>query len=130
MKLTPMEERWFGQGIRTKLNASAEQLDRTAVDRLFAARQKALAAQVSCTGELSLAGFGRHALNWCEDNLRPFLLAASLVVAIVCGNYVASVQRLHDLADLDSAVLTDDLPISAYLDNGFHSWLSDTSSQR
>jgi hypothetical protein len=131
MNLTHIEEREFGRRIRDQLNAGTNRLERPIVDQLHAARQAALAHHHTVvSGELSLAGFGRQTWNWCEDNLRPFLLAASLVVAVVCGNYVVSVQRINDLEDIDSAVLADDLPLSAYLDNGFHSWLADSSSQR
>ena len=58
------------------------------------------------------------------------LMALALASAILCGNALMSAQRSDDLEDLDSALLSDDLPINAYLDKGFHSWLADTSLQR
>ncbi|MDP5241203.1 DUF3619 family protein [Uliginosibacterium sp. 31-16] len=123
------EEREFGQYIRHKLNLGLTQLNEPVVSRLHAARQAALARQPAAAASLSLAGAGRHTWAWCEDNVRPFLMALSLAAAIVCGNYLMSAQRMDELEDIDSALLTDDLPIEAYLDNGFHSWLADTSSQ-
>lgn len=130
MNTCHIDEREFARLIRHTLNTGMAELDKPVCDRLFAARQAALARHAERVGELSLAGFGRHTWTWCEDNLRPFLVAASLVVAVVCSNYVVSVQRISDLEDIDSAVLADDLPINAYLDTGFHSWLAGTSSSQ
>ena len=128
MKTQALNEREFGQFIRHQLNTGLTQLDKPITDRLHNARQAALAGVAA--PQFVLAGAGRHTLGWCEDNLRPFLMAMALAVAILCGNYLMSAQRQDDLEDIDSALLSDDLPIGAYLDKGFHSWLADTSSQR
>ncbi|MBS1208060.1 MAG: hypothetical protein H6R19_458 [Proteobacteria bacterium] len=126
-----IDERELGQFIRNKLNGSLIHLDKPVLDRLHLARQAALARQPALSAQFSLAGAGRHTWVWCEDNLRPFLVALSLVVAILGVNQIMSMQRIDDLEDIDSALLTDDLPINAYLDTGFHSWLAaDASSQR
>lgn len=122
-------ERELGRFVCHHLNLGTTKLDKSVADRLFAARQAALSQQAGLVGEFSLAGVGRSTLFWCEDNLRPMLLAASLVLAVACGNYLMSMQRISDLEDIDSALLTDDLPINAYLDNGFRSWLADTSQR-
>lgn len=122
-------ERELGHFICHQLNLGTVKLDKPIADRLFAARQAALNHQAGRVSELSLAGMGRNTLFWCEDNLRPMLLAASLVLAVACGNYLMSMQRTSDIEDIDSALLTDDLPINAYLDNGFRSWLADTSQR-
>lgn len=128
MNTQPLNEREFGQSIRHQLNNGLTQLDKPITERLHSARQAALAGVP--TPQLALIGAGRHTLVWCEDHLRPFLMAAGLAIAILCGNYLMSAQRLDELEDIDSALLSDDLPIGAYLDQGFHSWLADTSSQR
>ena len=33
-------------------------------------------------------------------------------------------QRISELAELDAAVLSDELPLSAYLDHGFNAYLT------
>ena len=48
------------------------------------------------------------------------------MAALVLG--LAGVAYMHtgtasDIADIDAGLLTDDLPINAYLDQGFDSWL-------
>lgn len=129
MSTSDIDERTFSQFICHHLNSSLSDLDKPVADGLFAARQAALAHHTVTTGELSLAGVGRMTWGWCEGNLRPFIVAFSLVVAVVGSNYVMSLHRINDQEDIDSAVLSDDLPLDAYLDNGFHSWLVNTSSQ-
>lgn len=127
MKTTPLDEREFGQFIRHQLNAGLTQIDKPIAERLHSARQAALAGVL--TPQPSLVGAGRHTLDWCEDHLRPFLMALALTMAVLGGNYLMSAQRQDELEDIDSALLSDDLPIGAYLDKGFHSWLADNSSQ-
>ena len=52
------------------------------------------------------------------------------VAALVLG--LAGVAYMHstpttDIADIDAALLTDELPLDAYLDQGFDSWLKRSS---
>jgi hypothetical protein len=50
------------------------------------------------------------------------------VVALVGGiaviAYWENLQRSAELADIDAAMLSDDLPLNAYLDHGFNAYLS------
>jgi hypothetical protein len=39
-------------------------------------------------------------------------------------------QPADDQADIDAALLTDDLPVHAYLDNHFAQWLKNSSSEQ
>ena len=38
-------------------------------------------------------------------------------------------QRIAELAELDAALLSDELPLSAYLDHGFNAYLANRSEQ-
>ena len=38
-------------------------------------------------------------------------------------------QQLNDLEETDSAILSSDLPIDAYLDRGFQNWLKHTGDE-
>lgn len=120
----------LGHFIRHQLNGSLQALDPAITDRLFAARQAALGQQHVLASAHALAGAGQLTWNWCSEHLRPAMLACGLLLALACGNYLMSSQRLNDLEEIDSALLADDLPINAYLDPGFHSWLADHSSRR
>jgi hypothetical protein len=51
-------------------------------------------------------------------------LPALFVVARVAGIYTwQQNQRLAEIEEIDAELLTDDLPIDAYLDRGFEAWL-------
>jgi hypothetical protein len=59
--------------------------------------------------------------------LRRFALAwplAALVISLVGIAYWEDQQRTAELADIDAAMLSDDLPLNAYLDHGFNAYLS------
>ncbi len=43
--------------------------------------------------------------------------------------YWHSVQYVTELEEVDSALLADDLPPEAFLDNDFFEWLKDDSSE-
>ena len=43
--------------------------------------------------------------------------------------YWHSVQYVTELEEVDSALLSDDLPPEAFLDNDFFEWLKDDSSE-
>jgi hypothetical protein len=124
-----LNEQQFGLKIRHKLNLGNSELNPATLDRLFQARQEALSRHVASVSEFSLAGLGRHIFNLGEDHWRPIAAAAALIGFLVCGDYVTSMQRAAELEEVDSALLADDLPINAYLDRGFDTWLN-SSGQR
>ena len=56
----------------------------------------------------------------------PGLVFSTILLVGVClaGLYqFEQDRRIEDLADMDTAVLNDDLPISAYADQGFNAFL-------
>lgn len=125
----PFNERELGLLVRHQLNASLKDLSKPQTERLFAARQAALSRYPASRAELSLLAVGRDSLVWCEEKLRPLFFAGALMLAIFAGNQLLDQQHEADLEYLDSALLSDELPISAYLDQGFQSWLADASRQ-
>jgi Protein of unknown function (DUF3619) len=52
--------------------------------------------------------------------LVPF---AALILGLIGVVYVNTSGVASEIADIDAGLLTDELPISAYLDQGFDSWL-------
>jgi hypothetical protein len=124
-----LDERAIGLFVRNQLNASLPQLATAASTRLFEARQLALRHQTSPVATLSAAGIGQLGRNWVEGKLRPMLMAGALIAALSAGNHLMTLQHIENQEDIDAALLSDDLPISAYLDNGFQSWLADSSRQ-
>jgi hypothetical protein len=55
--------------------------------------------------------------------LRAWPLAL-LLAGLVGTAYWEDMQRTAELADIDAAMLSDDLPLNAYLDHGFNAYLS------
>ena len=58
------------------------------------------------------------------------VLLAALAIGLVTINIVQDNDRAVDIADLDAALLTDDLPPQAYTDPGFLQFLKTQASER
>ncbi|NEX61826.1 DUF3619 family protein [Noviherbaspirillum galbum] len=123
----------FAYKVRHALNESAENLPTATVDRLAAARKAALSRRKkesplrALIPQRALAGeagsFLEAPLTW----LSKMGLALPLVVVAlgIAGIYQFEQQRrINDLAEIDTAVLSDDLPLSAYVDHGFNAFLA------
>ncbi len=123
----------FANKIRQALNESARVEARVA-ERLRAAREQALAARkpehepalaaarASAAG--LLAGFGGLG-GFSLRVVLPALLTLAGLVAIF--NWQQD-RRAADIEEIDAQLLTDDLPIDAYLDKGFEAWLKKVST--
>jgi hypothetical protein len=55
------------------------------------------------------------------------LLAFGLLILSLIGVTYWQVTQANDNAEIDAGLLTDDLPINAYLDNNFEAWLKRSS---
>ena len=119
-----MNENQFGNKIRQLLN-QGRSLDQDTVERLRAARTLALARQrrepapVLAWADNVLGGIG----GWSGLSLRllaPFIALAIGAAAVYTWQQS---QQLAEIEEIDSQLLTDDLPIDAYLDRNFQSWL-------
>jgi hypothetical protein len=67
-------------------------------------------------------GLGDDKLNlW--NRIASMLPLIVLVVGLITISLVQNDQRAQELADVDVALLTDDLPPSAYADPGFAQFL-------
>lgn len=116
--------------VAAALSARAEALPHDVTERLRFAREKALesarqtgrqaAAQVVRTGGGTLAVSGEPGWGWRLASLAP-------VIALVAGLVLIQMQHDSDqvraAAEVDAALLADDLPPSAYTDAGFAEYL-------
>jgi hypothetical protein len=59
--------------------------------------------------------------------VRYLIPMAALVLGLIGVVYMHSNGTPGDIADIDAGLLTDELPINAYLDKGFDSWLKRSS---
>ncbi|GAA5163325.1 DUF3619 family protein [Viridibacterium curvum] len=122
------EEQAFALKLRNRLNAGAATLPADTAARLFEARQAALDSHSRRASGLSIVSFGRSVLSLGGDALRPMSAALLLVAALLGTDYITSSLQLDEVEEVDSALLADDLPINAYLDRGFDTWLSVSNS--
>lgn len=136
----------MGLRIAARLSAGANEVSHDVSDRLRVARQQALTRRkrpqalarkatadtpvVLQPGHTAVLGFGGgDRLGFWGRASSAFLLAA-LAVGLIAINIVQNDDRAVDVADLDAALLTDDLPPQAYTDPGFLQFLKTQSSER
>ncbi|PHV06791.1 hypothetical protein CSQ96_12415 [Janthinobacterium sp. BJB412] len=122
----------FAYKVRHALNERLDELPASTTDRLAAARQAAMARKKAdapvrvseralATG--GAAGFFAQPFSWLG---RVGVAVPMLVlVAGMIGIYQYEEQeRVTELAEVDAAVLSDELPLSAYMDHGFNAYLT------
>ena len=109
--------------IRHLLDHGSASLDRQTCEKLMAARQQALSRQKVAVAGLSLAGVGQVLGDVLLPQARMFAALLALACGVVGTYYWNSFQQAFENEEIDSALLADDLPINAYLDRGFHTWL-------
>lgn len=121
----------FGRQVAARLSAGSTELPYEISERLRAARVQALskrkaqartAATVVASGGAAALTFGDEGLNlW--SRLASALPLIALVAGLVAINVIQNESRARELAEVDAALLTDDLPPSAYADSGFMQFL-------
>lgn len=124
-----MTELDFGYKVAHRLDQGKDGLSEATRERLFLARQQALQHHYVGTSLLSLPGIGHIAHDVLLPKARVTAAMLALMVGVACAYTWNSVQKAAELEDVDTALLSDELPINAYLDSGFDTWLKD-SSQR
>jgi len=122
----------FSYKARQVLNKGVDSLDRKVAVRLQEARQKALNMQRGPVRGLRIAGIGHSLELVVFPYARSLLAVMALVIGATGTYYWNAFEQAREYEEIDSALLADELPPSAYLDRGFHAWLeraSDASSQ-
>jgi hypothetical protein len=123
----------FARRIVAYLDYGADHLEPGTRDRLVEARKLALARYQEQPKTLKgLVWAGNAAVRYAEHRFHGarYLIAAAALVAAVLG--IAYWQSMlpgpaNELAEIDAKLLADELPINAYLDKGFDSWLKRSS---
>ncbi len=126
----------FALRVTTRLSEHAQHVDTVVAERLRFARERALqaaqlarasqsaVAPITSNGSIALAG-GRGGSGWW---LR--LAAVAPLVALICGLVLIqksqTAAQVAVAAEVDAALLSDDLPPSAYSDAGFVEFLKTT----
>ncbi|HXF66422.1 MAG TPA: DUF3619 family protein [Burkholderiales bacterium] len=126
-----LPEHELARSIVRHLDYGVEHLDAGVRERLFAARKAALERyREQPEPVFGLAWAGAAAARVTGHRLygaRHLIAAAALILALVGVAYWQSTGPANELAEIDAGLLTDELPINAYLDKGFDSWLKRSS---
>ncbi len=130
-----MNELNFGMKVRQALNEGVRAdsgLPPRVAERLRAARERALEArkpELQVQPALEVAGHALGRLGGLGGLSLRVLLPVAVVVAGLFGIYTwQQEQRAADVEEIDARLLTDDLPLDAYLDKGFEAWLKKRSA--
>jgi len=128
--------------IRHALNQNLDNLPASTTERLAAARALALSrkkadlplrAQAPARPARSGFGIGFDARSLFSTQWIARAAVVAPLLAMVGGlvgiYQVEREQRVAELADLDAAVLSDDLPLTAYTDHGFNAYLAQQQQQ-
>ena len=122
----------FGRLVVARLSGGVDDLPYEISERLRSARVRAVsqrkilhtrtAAAVQASGGAATLSFGDEGLTWWS-RLASALPILALLVGLISINTVQNDNRVNELAEVDSALLTDDLPPAAYSDPGFLQFL-------
>jgi hypothetical protein len=118
----------LGRQIAHQLDGGTNNLHVDISERLRIAREQALA--LHRTVSLQTAAVQVNALSrelaltggwWTRFS--TILPLALLIFGLLCISVLEDEQRAHELADVDTELLVDELPPSAYVDPGFAKFL-------
>ena len=117
----------FARRVIGALDRGVEGLDAGKRERLAAARRLALSHHRERPEPILGLAWAMNAISprsaYRQYGARYLVAACAFVLAISGFAYWQVTAPPADFAEIDVNLLTDELPINAYLDNGFDSWL-------
>ena len=122
--------------IRHALDEQLDHLPASTVDRLAAARAAAMARKKPDAAHFGFAsgagwrGLGAFLAGPAVSRLAIAVPLLALVIGMGGFYQHEQQQQLAALADIDAAVLADELPLTAYLDPGFNAYLESQQRQQ
>ena len=125
-----MNEQHFAYKIRQNLNLGLHELRPETVNRLGVARQNALNGQKQPLSQSILATAGGFVFHHFDNlHFKQAIAALLLLLGIVLSTFWIADRRVTELGNIDSALLADELPIGAFTDKGFNTWLNRASPE-
>jgi hypothetical protein len=123
----------YGIALVRRLDRDGPELGYDIGERLRAARMQALAARkpewvAATAGDVSLSA-GQASLGWGGEGgnlwirLASFLPLVALILGLIAIQSIQSESSVTEIAEVDSALLLDELPPMAYTDPGFLQFL-------
>ena len=119
-----MNESGLGKKIAQLLNHSLDNIDQSILTRLQSGRKAAIEnyreyEMLATTGESPNINKPHSPYL----NIKNILPLVTLLLILVSYTYWQSFQYSDENDEIDILLLSDDLPINAYLDNDFDVWL-------
>jgi hypothetical protein len=128
----------FGRRVAARLSEGAAGLPYEVSERLRAARTQAMArrkrvAALQTATSVSASGGAATVTGDEKFSLWQFAASALPILALVAGlvfiHAVQNERRASEVAEVDAALLTDDLPPAAYADPGFIQFLKQSGKE-
>lgn len=120
----------FAYRVRRALDQGTDSLDARTAARLRKSRQAALEHMRVPVGGARLAGIGGFSTEHLSRQARGLFAAMALLMGAVGTYYWNSTEQAAERAEIDSALLADEVPFTAYLDQGFVEWLDQLSQSQ
>ena len=123
-----MNEQEIAQKVTRTLSWGLSRIDDDKLAKLRTARQKAMAnyrEPINVLGLVTVSGQTLDVSSWLR---KPMFWLPILTVAVAAVAYNAMDDDIVDESGaLDAQLLTGELPINAFLDKDFQSWVKDSS---
>lgn len=119
-----MNEPELGKEVVRLLDHGLDDIEQSTLNRLQAARRASL--ENYRVSESAINGGGgaiMHGWNGLHFDVRKRLSLFALLFALVGVVYWQTLQHGDETAAIDAMMLSDELPINAYLDDEFDLWL-------
>ncbi|QWD67291.1 DUF3619 family protein [Polynucleobacter sp. MWH-Aus1W21] len=119
----------FGQASAALLRQGVQTIPQNIKDRLYAARMKALSVKKPEKVRIQKQVLAGSARNWTSgsngtwDTLGWIAPLVVLVFGLIGIAQWQDDSRINDIAEVDAALLSDDVPPDAYADSGFMAFL-------
>ncbi len=125
------EQEQLARKVVQHLEYGVDRIDAGTRERLLAARKGALARYREQPAPVFGLAWAGQAMARVSDpgfyNARHLIAVAALILGLAGLAYWQGLGPANDIAEIDAGLLTDELPINAYLDQGFDSWLKRSS---
>lgn len=129
----------FAYQVKHALDQNLDNLPASTTERLASARKIAMSrkkpqplhvrvSQMALAGHGQIGNYLQSPLSWLGrvGIMTPLLIGALMFVGLY---QFEKEQRITELAEIDAAVLADDLPVAAYVDQGFNAYLASREDQ-
>lgn len=127
------KQRDFAYKVRNALNENLADLAPSTTEGLASARKTALSLKKNEAPKrraMFRQRFAGHPRGYFDQRFSLMARLGIAVPAIVLITGLTAIyqfekhQRISDLAEIDALVLSDELPLSAYVDRGFNAYLA------